>query len=648
MTGSRAATAQAAASEFDLTRFREAFLEEADEHLQEMEALLLALDTASADRERLDAIFRCAHSVKGGAATFGLHVLAELTHAMEGLLDRLRRGEAVPDATMTDALLEAGDLARELIAGRRARGGDDEAGGGDNDEAVRGVTQSCARLVALANGRASQAGASSTRTLRITIGPLARPDVANDVASLFDEIPGLGLIHALDGGGPDARGVRLFEALTSSSDDDLLDLFSLHVAREQVAIVEIEDAAVSERVAQSTPPAGAPSLRVPVAKIDALIELASELVIGQSTLGQAVHECNAVPSDRLVACIDQLERSTRQLQQAVMAVRMVPLQTVFMRLPRMVHELAKRLGKQVDLHTAGELTELDKGMVEQILDPLSHLVRNAIDHGIEPARERLARGKPARGSLRVAAWQQYGSITLEVSDDGRGLEREAILVKAREAGLDLGSSMSDHEVYQLLFAPGLTTAAEATEVSGRGVGLDVVRRNILALGGSVALGSQPGHGTRFTAHLPLTMAILDGMSVAVGDETYIIPAGAVVESFRLADRPIRSGTSGTSGAGGDRAVLVRGEYVPLLVLQAIFAVDAGARRAADPIVVVVESDGARVAVLVDELLGQPQVVVKNIETNYRRVPAVAGATILGNGAVALIVDVAYLVRRSHQ
>ncbi len=719
MSDARTTPAPGGTADFDLTRFHQAFFEEAAENLAEMETLLLSFAPAAADHEVLNAIFRCAHSIKGGAATFGFNDLAELAHAMETLLDRLRRREIAPDAEMVDALLESGDFARALLARRQAR---EDC---DDPSALAAASQLRQRLSELSRGdeRPSAApnsttatahgtaprdpaahGSAPARALHVTIGPLARPQLADNIIELFDEIPELGTIRRLDSGVPDASGLRVFEVLTHSSDDELLDLFGFHVARDEVAIRETSrggQAQPGDRSVSGAPPSGkvddpgfgffadplptatpahrgptrdtpaeqgartataaesgsavpaspgaanrpsvapdASTLRVPVEKIDVLINLVGELVIGQSMLVQATRDGNAGVSAAVLACMADLERNTRQLQEAVMAVRMIPVATVFMRFPRLLRDLAARLGKQVDLHTIGESTELDKGMIEKIIDPLTHLVRNALDHGIETPQERIDAEKPPHGSITLSAAHHGSSIVIEVSDDGRGIDRDRILSKARDARIPVHGSMSDHEVHQLLFAPGFSTADEVTEVSGRGVGLDVVRENILSLGGSVAIDSAPGYGTRVTVRLPLTLAIMDGMSVAVGDEVYIVPLGAVVESFRLAEKRIRS------VAGTDRVVEVRGEYVPVIALEEVFGVAADPRRQADRIMVVVECDGARVAVLVDSLVGQHQIVVKNLETNYRQVPGVSAATILGDGKVALIVDVAHLVRRT--
>jgi two-component system chemotaxis sensor kinase CheA len=338
--------------------------------------------------------------------------------------------------------------------------------------------------------------------------------------------------------------------------------------------------------------------------------------------------------------LTDLDRNTRDLQEAVMSIRMIPMSTVFSRFPRMLRDLANKLGKKVELVMQGESTELDKGLVEKITDPLTHLVRNSCDHGVEMPADRLAKGKPEVGTITLAASHQGGSIVIEVRDDGRGLNREKLIAKAREKGIDAPDTMTDAECWNLIFAPGFSTADEVTDVSGRGVGMDVVKRNITSLGGTVEIDSAEGYGMRVAVRLPLTLAIMDGMSVGVGEEVYILPLSSVVESFQVSEEMVK--TIGGSG----RVVEVREEYMPVIELEKVFGVPRFDWEHTSGIMVVVEAESGRVALLVDELLGQQQVVVKNLESNYRKVNDVSGATIMGDGRVALILDVGSLVRRS--
>ena len=382
------------------------------------------------------------------------------------------------------------------------------------------------------------------------------------------------------------------------------------------------------------------TLRLLVEKVDQLINLMGELVITQAMLAQNSKGLDAGLNQQASAGLADLERNTRDLQEAVMSIRMIPMGMVFNRFPRMLRDLAAKLGKKVELVTLGESTELDKGMVEKITDPLTHLVRNSCDHGIELPAERLARGKPETGTLTLVASHQGGSIVIEVRDDGKGLNRHKLIQKAREKGIDAPDSMSDNEVWGLIFAPGFSTAEVVTDVSGRGVGMDVVKKNITALGGTVDIDSAEGYGMSVKVRLPLTLAIMDGMSVGVAEECYILPLLSVVESFQ--SKPGMIKTIGGSG----RVVAVRDESMPVIDQEQVFEVPRPETSVSRNIMVVVEAEGARVALLVDELLGQQQVVVKNLEANYRKVPDVSGATIMGDGRVALILDVGTLVRRS--
>ncbi|HEY9397165.1 MAG TPA: chemotaxis protein CheW, partial [Burkholderiales bacterium] len=382
------------------------------------------------------------------------------------------------------------------------------------------------------------------------------------------------------------------------------------------------------------------SIRVSIEKVDQLINQVGELVITQAMLAQSVSQLDPLLYQNVLAGMTDLERNTRDLQESVMSIRMMPIGFVFKRFPRMVRDLAAKLGKQVQLNTEGEATELDKGLVEKIADPLTHLIRNSVDHGIEMPDARTAAGKPAQGSVTLRAAHQGGSILIEVIDDGKGLDRAKILAKARERGLAVHDAMTDAEVWMLVFEAGFSTADAITDVSGRGVGMDVVKRNITELGGTVEIESASGFGTRTMVRLPLTLAIIDGMSVGVGDDVYIIPLATVVESLQVSNRAVRS------VVGGGYVVEVRDEYLPVVSLYDIFPGGARNPDAREGIMLVVESEGVKNAFLVDELLGQQQVVVKSLEANYRRVPGVSGATILGDGGVALILDVPTLVRMS--
>jgi two-component system chemotaxis sensor kinase CheA len=636
----------------DLRRFYRVFFEEASENLEAMERLLLELDVETADHEALNAIFRCAHSIKGGAATFGFTDLAELTHQIETLLGKLRRRELRPTLAMVDVLLAAGDALKAQLARHSGAGGDE----------VDTSSLLC-QIGEMVEGGSTQAlptptpkpQPAATRALELTVGPLSNPAQADTLAKRFQEFAELGTIEPLNAE-CDAGGLRRFKIVTSSSDQELLELFTFHVARAQLALAPLDPGfgffdgapgapsiALPEPKAEPKVAAGSPestTLRVSVEKVDQLINLVGELVITQAMLARSSARIDSGLYQQLASGLSDLERNTRDLQQAVMSIRMIPMSIVFNRFPRMLRDLAARLGKQVEMVTQGEATELDKGLVEKIIDPLTHLVRNSCDHGIEPKHERLAKGKPETGSITLIASHQGGNIVIEVRDDGRGMNRDKLLRTARERGIDAPDSMTDAEVWNLVFMPGFSTVDEVTEVSGRGVGMDVVKQNIASLGGSVEIDSAEGYGMSVRVRLPLTLAIMDGMSVGVGDECYIVPLSSVIESLQVEPGMIR-----TIG-GASRVVEVRGGYMPVLDLDEVFDVPRFDFDHRSDIMVVVEADGSRVALLVDELLGQQQVVVKNLEANYRRVNDVSAATILGDGRVALILDIGSLVRRS--
>ncbi|HRN30552.1 MAG TPA: chemotaxis protein CheW [Comamonas denitrificans] len=699
-------------SDFDLTQFYQVFFEEAAENLDQMEQMLLNLDLTQANDEELNGIFRCAHSIKGGSATFGFTDVAELTHKMESLLDRLRRHEITPIPEMVDALLESADASRSLLARHQAGGAGEAVPTGD---LVR-------RIVDLAAGnRPNAAPATATaavaapapqapvkeaapapaltngeRLLQLKIGPVENLEAVDAIKELFRDIPGLGSIEDL---ACDQPQHRLFQVKTQATNDDLLDLMVFHVSKEQVHItdqvgaepsatapmamgladpdaalmeadvdhiqpyglfdgapgtpntaVAIPSAAETDAVKTEAPKAAvranmaqmeSTSIRVDVKKVDQLINLAGELVIIQAMLAQNSQTLDPTANQQLLSGLADLDRNTRDLQEAVMSIRMIPMSTVFSRFPRMLRDLANKLGKKINLVTQGEATELDKGLVEKITDPLTHLVRNSLDHGIEMPEDRIKAGKSEQGTLTLSAAHQGGSIVIEVRDDGRGMNREKLIRKARERGIDAPDTMTDGEVWMLIFAPGFSTAEQVTDVSGRGVGMDVVRKNIAALNGSVEIDSVEGVGMRVSIRLPLTLAIMDGMSVGVGKEVYILPLSSVVESFQVNSADVSTVTQGS------QLVKVRDEYMPVIGLEKVFAVprQPGDKSTSD-IMVVIESDGSRVALLVDELLGQHQVVVKNLESNYRKVPNISGATILGDGTVALILDTSSLVRKS--
>ena len=726
----------------DISQFFQVFFDEAEELLAEMERLLLAVDVEAPDAEDLNAIFRTAHSVKGGASTFGVTDMTEVTHILETLLDRIRKGEMALTSEHVDAFLAAKDILKMQLDGHRHGAEVDQDAVGNVRMMLQSLTQDVPvvalspvapafnateakvvdhsggrryrlELPAMAHREVTALGAELGLMGHVSITPLDRDRNAMVVTtheSLDDIIAICSFVLNPDDmivaelPALDAKQARLENAERSKVEKDLgygfFDEAELHPAaaeggdgatggagygffqpleeiranadagaddargygffqpveqiRAAAGIVIEAPAAVAEEEKKTAkkeekgekggpgPGAESSSIRVSIEKVDQLINLVGELVITQAMIEQRVDTLDPMVHERLLNSVSQLTRNTRDLQEAVMSIRMMPMDFVFSRFPRMVRDLAAKLGKKVDFITNGAATELDKGLIERIVDPLTHLVRNSIDHGIEMPEVRRAAGKTDAGRLFLSASHQGGNIIIEVSDDGGGLNRERILAKAAQNGLPLSDNMSDAEVWQLIFAPGFSTAETVTDVSGRGVGMDVVKRNITAMGGVVDIRSAKGFGTTISISLPLTLAILDGMSIRVGEEVYILPLGFVIESLQPAPEDVKE----ISGKG--RVIKVRGEYLPLVPLYQMFDITPRFTDPCQGIVVIIETDGRKAGLFIDDLVGQQQVVVKNLESNYRKVAGISGATILGDGGVSLILDVAALIRSSRQ
>jgi two-component system chemotaxis sensor kinase CheA len=655
----------------DITDFYQTFFDEADELLADMEQHLLLLDPQAPDVEQLNAIFRAAHSIKGGAATFGFTVLQETTHLLENLLDGARRAEMSLSTDIINLFLETKDIMQEQLDAYKS----------SRDPDAESFEYICAALRQLALDAQEQREPAPELHV-VEDEPAAAAPVAaatpaakdgmrvrlsglktQEVPVMLEELGNLGEIK------DPVQTADSVEAtlITTVTEDDIIAVLCFVLEPEQISFTQAavpavaesapapapavtESAAVAVRpapvltaVPNSEPAkARAPkaaestSIRVAVEKVDQLINLVGELVITQSMLAQRSDLLDPVVHSDLLNSMGQLERNARDLQESVMSIRMMPMEFVFSRFPRLVRDLASKLNKQIELTLLGSSTELDKSLIERIIDPLTHLVRNSLDHGVETPEVRIANGKEPTGNLTLSAEHQGGNICIEVIDDGAGLNRERILAKAASQGMNVSENMSDEEVGMLIFAAGFSTAEKVTDVSGRGVGMDVVKRNIQEMGGHVEIHSQQGKGTTIRILLPLTLAILDGMSVKVGEEVFILPLNAVMESLQpLAEdlHPL---------AGGERVLQVRGEYLPLVELYNVFDVKEAKTEATQAIVVILQSAGRRYALLVDQLIGQHQVVVKNLESNYRKVPGISAATILGDGSVALIVDVSAL------
>ncbi|MFY3548131.1 chemotaxis protein CheA [Achromobacter insolitus] len=698
-------------SGLDLSQFYETFFDEADELLAQMEQLLLELDVGAPDIEQLNAIFRAAHSIKGGAATFGCFTqLAGTTHLLENLLDAIRRGEMALRTDMIDIFLETKDVLKSQLDAYRASEEPDEAvfericavlrqlalehkdpaAESAPAQAPAPATPPPVQVQAPAQAApapspepaaAPQAQAAETGTLPLRVRITKVSD--KDAASLLEEMGNLGNVKASERA--DGALTVWMDSTCTPGDIEAVCCFIVdgdqleigHEAAPAAALAPVaaaapaatpapaaapapqapavvESAAAAEAITQATraarPAAAAPahadkestSIRVGVEKVDQVINLVGELVITQAMLAQTASTLDPMLHDRLLNGMEQLERNARDLQEAVMSIRMMPMDYVFSRFPRLVRDIASKMGKQIELQTHGRATELDKSLIERIIDPLTHLVRNSLDHGIETPEKRIAAGKDPVGQLVLSAQHNGGNIVIEVSDDGGGLNREKILKKAIAQGLAVNENSPDDEIWQLIFAPGFSTAEKVTDISGRGVGMDVVRRNIQDMGGHVQLSCEPGNGTTTRIVLPLTLAILDGMSVRVGEETFILPLNHVTESLQPTNDQIYS------VAGNERVMHVRGEYLPLVEMHRVFSVEDAQTDPTQAIAVIMQAEDRRFALLVDHLIGQHQVVVKNLESNYRKVPGISAATILGDGSVALIVDVFALARANRE
>jgi two-component system, chemotaxis family, sensor kinase CheA len=637
----------------DISDFYQTFFDEADELLADMEQHLLVLQPEAPDAEQLNAIFRAAHSIKGGAGTFGFSVLQETTHLMENLLDEARRGEMQLNTDIINLFLETKDIMQEQLDAYKQSQEPDAASFDYICQALRQLAleakdetpSAVTRLSVVAKSEPQDEQSRSQSPRRIILSRLKAGEVdlleeeLGHLTTLTDVVKGADSLSAIlpgDIAEDDITAVLCFVIEADQITFETVDVSPkistppvLKLAAEQAPTGRVEREKTT-RSSEST------SIRVAVEKVDQLINLVGELVITQSMLAQRSSELDPVNHGDLITSMGQLQRNARDLQESVMSIRMMPMEYVFSRYPRLVRDLAGKLGKQVELTLVGSSTELDKSLIERIIDPLTHLVRNSLDHGIELPEKRLAAGKNSVGNLILSAEHQGGNICIEVTDDGAGLNRERILAKAASQGLTVSENMSDDEVAMLIFAPGFSTAEQVTDVSGRGVGMDVVKRNIQEMGGHVEIQSKQGTGTTIRILLPLTLAILDGMSVRVADEVFILPLNAVMESLQPREADLHP------LAGGERVLEVRGEYLPIVELWKVFNVAGAKTEATQGIVVILQSGGRRYALLVDQLIGQHQVVVKNLESNYRKVPGISAATILGDGSVALIVDVSAL------
>ena len=656
----------------DVSQFHQVFFEESFEGLDAMEMGLLGMQEGAPDAETINTIFRAAHSIKGGAGTFGFSRVSEFTHGLETLLDQMRNGERDVSQQAINTMLQAVDVLRDMLTAVQQGDEIDETSAASVGKDIEALLQTDGNISSPLDTEEPEATESTG--WQIFFKPHSHLlQTGNDPVRMLQELAELGELSVdMDASALPAfsdlepedcylawtmelRGDVTLEQINEifewvEGDCELsvtpLSEQTVTVAEqdEPAPLVEESDPAASTNTApvietkKAATDTVASSIRVGTDKVDSLIDLVGELVITQSMLSQLGENFDLSRVQQLIDGLEQLERNTRELQEGIMRIRMLPISFAFNRFPRLVHDLSAKMGKQVELKLSGEQTELDKTVMEKIGDPLVHLVRNSLDHGLETPEKRLASGKPETGLLHLNAYHQGGTIVIEISDDGAGLNEEKILGKAIERGLvSSDETLSPEKIHELIFMPGFSTADEVSDVSGRGVGMDVVRKNIHSLGGSVDVSSTAGVGSTFTIRLPLTLAIMDGQTIQVGDQRYIIPLISIIESVEIKPGTVKQVT------GKGEVYSLRDEYVPIIRLYELFNLTPRSDKLEDGLLVVVEFEDRKVGLLVDELLAQQQVVIKSLESNYRKVTGMAGATILGDGTVALILDISGLL-----
>lgn len=634
----------------DMNQFHTVFFEESTEHLQTMEELLLNISTDAPDPEDLNSIFRAAHSIKGGSGIFGFDALTGLTHVMETILDKARNNELDLTTDIVDVLLATTDTLGVII----------QCYQDESDIDWQQIEEGKANLEAILNDDTGDSDDTSAATTeeedgfgffddepseQVSAGSANSTESSDDDSfGFFDDAPG----------SEEVINTATAESKETSTDDDGFGFFTEPTPAQAIPDEEAFGFFTDEPKAppaKTKPVAKKPvkpaakqsaakdtgSIRVDTVKIDNVVNLVGEMVITQSILSMIGQEVDGNSGEKLNATLEELSRNIREIQEATMSMRMIHVSFVFNRFPRLVRDLAKTLNKKIDLVIEGGETEVDKSMIEKLADPLTHLVRNSLDHGIEPLEKRLAAGKPEVGTVILKAEQRGGSIVISIQDDGGGLNRDKIMEKAISNGLDVDESMPDEAVWQLIFAPGFSTADAVTDVSGRGVGMDVVRKNIEAIQGSIEISSTAGQGSTFTIKLPLTLAIIDGLCVSVADETYIIPLLNIIESLQPTTEQIKT-------LANDNVLWSRDAYWPLVSLHQQMCIPGKPRPLSESIIVLVEVGKKRYGIIVDQLLGKQQVVIKSLERHYRKVDGISGATIMGDGKVAMIIDVDNLAK----
>jgi two-component system, chemotaxis family, sensor kinase CheA len=585
----------------DLSQFYQVFFEESKEHLHEMEQLLLKINVDNPDFKQMDAIFRAAHSIKGGSATFGFNDITAVTHVLESLLDRLRKKELTLNTKMIDVFLQAADVINLQL--------NSHTSGMPADVKIADAVTSKLFAFSADINLAKPENPVQTKDHETSVDDFGFFDVATEIQPTVKD-DDFGFFEPIDNPPP-------------PKESEIVDHGNMNRRASDRH---------GERAAESS------SIRVDVDKVDQLMNLVGELVITEAMLTQGLSNAPAGLSQALSSTMAQLERNTRDLQEAVMSMRMMPIRSIFNRFPRLVRDLTEKLNKEVDLITIGEETELDKSLIERVADPLTHLIRNSLDHGIELPELRKAAGKPVKGKITLTAMHQSGSIVIEVADDGAGLNRERILKKAQERGIHVPANITDNDLWDIISQPGFSTSDSITDISGRGVGMDVVNRNIADMGGQVNVTSIAGQGCKFSIQLPLTLAILDGMTVSLGENLFVIPLNSIIETLQ----PLQVNLKSVTGEGA--MIQTRGEYLPIISMHKAFNIETNITDPTQGMLVIVEAHSKKAALLFDDLVGQQQVVIKSLETNFRKINGISGATILGDGTVALIVDVPTIVK----
>lgn len=652
-------------------QFKDTYFNECFELLSSMEEKLLGIDlSVGADLEELNAIFRCIHSIKGGGGAFGLDEIVGFTHIAEALLDVMRDGKVPATQGAIDALLRSVDVTSQMIRLAKENKPVPADMGKDLSEELQGLASASGQKIAAAKTKQKEKTDSDiTKFYRIIFNPHRSMLLSgNEPLLILRELKRLGdlkvktdisAVPTLDNLKPDdAYFTYVIDLQSAASLETVKEAFefvdgecTLEIAIEAGIDSEIEAApqqeAAPKTTAQKQEAGGAvntaTSIRVDIDKVDKLVNMVGEIVIIQAMLAAQSRHLELDKHQELIQGIEDLLQHTRELQEAVMSVRMQPLKSVFSRMPRIVRDIAVQLGKDIRLVTTGENTEVDKTVIELLSDPLTHMIRNSADHGVETPQIRTAAGKPAQGTINLSADSRGGRIIIEINDDGAGINREKVLAKAKDKGLVAKDAvLKDEEIDNLVFLPGFSTADKVSNISGRGVGMDVVRRNIEGLGGALQIINSPSKGCRFIVSIPLTLAILDGMIVRVGIENYIIPIGNIIETMRPKREDVKK------IAGGNDVINVRGEFIPVMYLANMFGTRGGVLNAAEALVVLVESGRNKIGLVVDELIGQQQVVIKTLETNSDPVEGISGATILGDGKVSLILDVGKFQQLSHQ